>query len=112
MQRLNLLTTAAGKLFLAVGNEIHVRDTMLLEPVHLDPQPGSTAVSPSPTLILSHPMPVDARPIEATDAYPSPINALRSGWLGEEEIVVSVDDGGQAWYVDLGLEEVLMSRRM
>ena len=44
---------------------------------------------------LQHPNPVDADINWATDAFPSPFNAIRSGKLGDQKVLVGCDDAGQ-----------------
>lgn len=50
---------------------------------------------------FKHPQPRDASQENATDEYPSPYNALKTGFIGMEEVLVGVDDAGQVvvWFI-------------
>ncbi|KAI3629368.1 hypothetical protein MIR68_012573 [Amoeboaphelidium protococcarum] len=65
----------------------------------------------SDTMIkFEHPQAVDAPALSATDRSPAPINALRIGYLGSQEILVAVDDAGLVMvynlYPEAPIEEV------
>ncbi|KAI3646896.1 hypothetical protein MP228_007117 [Amoeboaphelidium protococcarum] len=92
------LNSSGKYLFVAVGNAISVYLV------------GDKKVYSDTIIKFEHPQAVDAPAESATDRSPAPINALRIGYLGSQEILVAVDDAGLVMvynlYPEAPIEEV------